>query len=84
MLLIALAALLAGYAGVVERRYARPVAVVLDAGTPLREAPYGPAPEVHTLDEATAVLVERAWGPWRLVRAGGYRGWLLQSEVEQL
>lgn len=83
-LLMVLAAALVGYGGAVQWRYARPLAVVIDAATPLREAPYGPAPDIRSLDEATAVLVERTWGPWRLVRAGTQRGWLLASEVEEL
>lgn len=67
------------------RRYARPVAVILDAATPLRVAPYGGARAPLTLDAGAAVRVERRWGAWYEVgRADGVRGWVRAAEVVRL
>ncbi len=79
MLLLTVA--LALYGGYVWRRYERPTAVVLRAGTPLRVAPYGPAPADQRLDAGSLVLIERRDGPWRLVARDGRRGWLLSREL---
>lgn len=72
------------YGAALVRSYERPVALVLHAATPLREAPYGPAPSDVQLDEASVVLVRRSWGAWRLVRAGEREGWVLANDLEDL
>jgi hypothetical protein len=72
---------LGALAGFVEWRYRLPVGFVLAADTPLREAPYGPAPAALSLDRADAVRIERAEGDWRLVVRGDRRGWLHASEL---
>ncbi len=67
------------------RRYARPVAVILDPGTPLRVAPYGDARAPVTLDAGAAVRVERRWGAWyEIGRDDGIRGWVRAAEVVRL
>ena len=81
---IVLAAAAAGYGGYVARRYATPIAFVLDPETRLRVAPYGPAPERRLLDEGVAVVVERVEGPWALVKRGGDVGWVLREEIISL
>lgn len=81
---IVLALVAAGYAGYVAERYRRPVALAATAGTPLREAPYGPAPASALLEAGAAVLLESARGPWWLVRHGERQGWVLTAEVERL
>jgi hypothetical protein len=72
---------LAAFAGVVEARYRIPVGFVVSADTPLREAPYGPAPSSVSLDGADAVRIERAEADWRLVTRGQGRGWLHATEL---
>jgi hypothetical protein len=67
----------------VEGRYRIPVGFVVSADTPLREAPYGPAPSTLTVDVADPVQIERAEGDWRLVARGDRRGWLHASELVQ-
>jgi hypothetical protein len=80
-LALAAAVVAAGYAAVVELRYRQPTLIVLQSGTPLRDAPYGSATAVEELEVAAAVRVERAWGPWRLVSHGDRTGWLLLTEA---
>jgi hypothetical protein len=72
---------LATFAGVVEARYRIPVGFVAGADTPLRDAPYGPAPSTLSLDRADAVRIERAEADWRLVTHGDRRGWLHATEL---
>lgn len=78
------AVLFAGYGFFVSRSYDSTVAVVLNAATPLRSAPYGVAEAVNSLDGGTAVKITDAEGPWLLVRRGNSEGWLLSTEVERL
>ena len=69
------------YGAYVLIRYAEPTALILEAGTPLRAAPYGSARAAVELEEASAVRVEQTWGSWRLVSHGAFRGWVLSSEM---
>ncbi len=82
--LVVLALLSAGYGFGVQRRYAQPVALVMHSLTPLRAAPYGPAPAEFELEEGAAVRIEREHGAWVLVSEGRGRGWLLRTEVVRL
>jgi hypothetical protein len=67
------------------RRRTRPVAVVLQPTTPVREAPYGSAATRATLDAGAALVLGRQYGSWVEVRrADGVHGWLLRSEVSRL
>jgi hypothetical protein len=72
--------------GAVEwRRRARPVAVVVAAGTAVRVAPYGVASAASSVDAGAALVVEDQYGRWLEVRrADGIHGWLLATEVVQL
>ena len=64
------------------RRGARPVAVVVGPGTPVRAAPHGAAAASTTLEAGAAVLAGRRYGRWVEVRrADGVRGWLLDAEL---
>jgi hypothetical protein len=68
-------------------RRARPVAVVVNAGTPVRVAPYGGASAGSVVEAGAALLVERpyAGGGWLAVRrADGVHGWVLAAEVVRL
>ena len=78
---LTLALVAAGYGVAVKHRYASPLAFVLRDHTPLRMAPYGPAPSSMSLDRASAVQVEREEGEWVLVSRDGGRGWVLGSEI---
>lgn len=82
--LLALAVGVGGYGVYVSIQYARPVAIVRRDGAPLREAPFGSAPASRSLNDGSAVLVERRQGPWLLVRRGPQRGWLLEQELVRL
>jgi hypothetical protein len=83
IVLLAIAALAAGYGLYAETRYREPVAFVLHA-TPLRAAPYGPAAANLDLLPGLAVRVRRSRGAWHLVEHGGARGWVLRWEVVRL
>ncbi|HXV87191.1 MAG TPA: BatD family protein, partial [Gemmatimonadales bacterium] len=76
--LAAVGVMAATYAGLVDARYRTPAAVVLEGGTPLREAPYGSAPAVDRLASGTAVRVEVTRDSWVLVSYGDRRGWLIR------
>jgi oxygen tolerance protein BatD len=82
---LALAA--AGAGGLAAReglRRARPLAIVLNAATPVRVAPYGGASPASTVEAGAALLVERRRGAWLEVhRADGVRGWVLAAEVSR-
>ena len=66
-------------------RRARPLAIVVDSGTPVRVAPYGAASPATALQAGAALLVIRRYGAWLEVwRADGVRGWVLASEVVPL
>jgi len=66
-------------------RRARPLAIVVNRGTPVRVAPYGGASAAATVDAGAALFVERRYGPWLEVRRGdGVHGWVLASEVARL
>lgn len=61
---------------------ARPLAIVLAPGTPVRVAPYGSASAATSVGAGAALLVERTHGAWLEVHRGdGIEGWLLASEV---
>jgi hypothetical protein len=61
---------------------ARPLAIVLAPGTPVRVAPYGSASAATSVGAGAALLVERTHGAWLEVhRSDGIEGWLLASEV---
>lgn len=81
--LLVIAAIAAGHALFTEARYRVPVAFVLGE-TPLRAAPYGPAPATMELTPGLAVRVRRSEGVWHLVEHGGQRGWLLRWELVRL
>jgi hypothetical protein len=83
-LAVALALILGAYSAAMASRYARPVALVMLDGTPLRAAPYGPAEAVQELGGGTGVLIQREHGAWLLVSDGVERGWLLRTEVVPL
>jgi len=83
-LLFLLVALLGGgYAGYVHLRYRIPIGIVSAADTPLRWAPYGPAPVRRTLERGQAVELKRVEGRWVLAARGSQMGWLLAEEIEQ-
>ncbi len=84
VLLVTFALVVAGYGFAVRQRYARPVALVMSSQTPLRVAPYGPAPAEFQLEEGAPVRIEREEGAWVLVNEGTERGWLLRTEVVRL
>ena len=66
-------------------RRARPLAIVLNAATPVRAAPYGSASAASTVEAGAALLIVRSYGPWLEVRrADGIRGWVLSTEVARL
>ena len=66
-------------------RRARPLAIVLNAATPVRTAPYGSASAASTVEAGAALLIVRSYGPWLEVRrADGIRGWVLSTEVARL
>ncbi|MBE0593294.1 MAG: hypothetical protein IH616_12925, partial [Gemmatimonadales bacterium] len=69
------------WGGVVDARYRVPVAFVSGSETPLREAPYGPAPSQVALAEGVAIRVRERRGPWQLVTYGDRLGWVHESEV---
>lgn len=63
----------------------RTVAVVVNAGTPVRVAPHGDASAATRVEAGAALLVERSYGAWLEVRRrDGVHGWLLASEVVRL
>lgn len=66
-------------------RRARPLAVVVNARTPVRVAPYGGASASAAVEAGAALLVERRHGAWLEVRqADGLRGWVLAADVVRL
>jgi len=65
-------------------RGAQPLAIVLNAGTPVRVAPYGGASPASMVEAGAALLVERPYGAWLEVRRhDGVRGWVLAAEVSR-
>jgi tetratricopeptide (TPR) repeat protein len=65
-------------------RRAQPLALVLNAGTPIRVAPYGGASPASMVEAGAALLVERRYGGWLEVhRPDGVRGWVLAAEVSR-
>jgi len=65
-------------------RRAQPLAIVLNAGTPVRVAPYGGASPASMVEAGAALLVERRYGAWLEVRRqDGVRGWVLAAEVSR-
>jgi hypothetical protein len=87
-LLVMLAGLTAGAAGLAARewqRSRRAVVVVVNPATPVRVAPYGGASAAVTLDAGAALVVERRYGAWLQVRRrDGVHGWVLVAETARL
>jgi len=75
------AALVFGFGAIVRVRYRTPIAFVLASPTPLREAPFGPAPSEAALPEGVAVRVDSRRGDWNLVAYGEREGWVHSSEL---
>ncbi len=74
----------AGLAAREGLRRAQPVAIVLNAATPVRVAPYGGASPASMVEAGAALLVARRYGAWLEVhRADGVRGWVLAAEVSR-
>src|SRR5207253_1834472 len=72
----------AGLAAREVLRRAEPLAIVLNAATPVRVAPYGGASPASMVEAGAALLVDRRYGAWLEVhRADGVRGWVLAAEV---
>jgi hypothetical protein len=84
ILTLLLGVALTTYGGYVAHRYAQPVALILEAETPLREAPYGTASAATSLEQASMVRIESRWGFWTLVSHGAFRGWVRSSEMVTL
>jgi hypothetical protein len=84
---LGLALVTAAAAGLAVReglRRAQPLALVLNAGTPIRVAPYGGASPASMVEAGAALLVERRYGGWLEVhRPDGVRGWVLAAEVSR-
>jgi tetratricopeptide (TPR) repeat protein len=84
---LGLALVTAAAAGLAVReglRRAQPLAIVLNAGTPIRVAPYGGASPASMVEAGAALLVERRYGGWLEVqRPDGVRGWVLAAEVSR-
>src|SRR5213593_1957256 len=74
----------AGLAAREVLRRAQPLAIVLNAATPVRVAPYGGASPASMVEAGAALLVDRRYGAWLEVhRADGVRGWVLAAEVSR-
>jgi len=84
---LGLALVAAAAAGLAVReglRRAQPLAIVLNAGTPIRVAPYGGASPASMVEAGAALLVERRYGGWLEVhRPDGVRGWVLAAEMSR-
>jgi hypothetical protein len=65
-------------------RQTQPLAIVLNAATPVRVAPYGGASPASMVEAGAALLIDRRYGAWLEVhRADGIRGWVLAAEVSR-
>src|SRR2546430_56374 len=74
----------AGLAAREGGRRGRARAVVLNAATPVRVAPYGGASPASMVEAGAALLVDRRYGAWLEVhRADGVGGWVLAAEVSR-
>ncbi|HYU36608.1 MAG TPA: BatD family protein [Gemmatimonadales bacterium] len=74
----------AGLASREGLRRSQPLAIVLNAATPVRVAPYGGASPASMVEAGAALLVERPYGAWlEVIRADGVRGWVLAAEVSR-
>jgi len=74
----------AGLASREGLRRTQPLAIVLNAATPVRVAPYGGASPASMVEAGAALLVERPYGAWlQVIRADGVRGWVLAAEVSR-
>ena len=74
----------AGLASREGLRRSQPLAIVLNAATPVRVAPYGGASPASMVEAGAALLVERPYGAWlQVIRADGVRGWVLAAEVSR-
>jgi hypothetical protein len=81
VIMLVLAAMGLAAAQYVLVRYAVPVVFVQGEGTPLRTAPFGPAPGVTVLGAGDPLVVAETQGPWMQVIRAGRTGWVLQREV---
>jgi hypothetical protein len=81
---LGIAVLAGAYGTFVAARYRTPAAIVLDGGTPLREAPYGSAPALERMGAGVAVRIAETRGAWMLVAFGARRGWITRAEVVRL
>lgn len=82
LLVLAIIAATAGFW--TKARYAEPIALIVRADTPLRDAPYGTAPADQMLSQEIAVRITRTVGPWFLVERDELRGWVLADELRRL
>jgi hypothetical protein len=73
-----------GYGGYVSVLYGRAVALVTQDDTPLRAAPFGPAPVVRELLSGSTVIVRNTRPGWVLVERRGDLGWLRPAEIAPL
>lgn len=81
LVLLVVAGTCAAWGAVVATRYRVPVAFIAGSATPLREAPYGPAPSQVELAEGVAVRIAERRGSWQLVAYGARLGWVHATEV---
>ena len=88
MVVLGLSLLGVATAGLAARegvRRAQPLAIVLNAATPVRVAPYGGASPASMVEAGAALMVERRYGAWLEVRRpDGVHGWVLAAEVSRL
>jgi tetratricopeptide (TPR) repeat protein len=83
-ILVVLSLIAGGLGAWVHREAGRPIAIAAQSGTPVREAPYGPAAVRGDLDAGWAVEVRRTIGAWQLVRRGALVGWVRATELRAL
>jgi hypothetical protein len=81
---LGIAVLAGAYGTFVAVRYRAPAAIVLDGGTPLREAPYRGAPALERMGAGVAVRIAETRGAWMLVAFGARRGWIASAEAVRL
>jgi tetratricopeptide (TPR) repeat protein len=82
--MVALSLIAGGLGAWVQREAGRPIAIAAHSGTPVREAPYGPAAVRGDLDAGWAVEVRRTIRAWQLVRRGALVGWVRATELMEL
>jgi hypothetical protein len=82
-LLLAAGLVAAAASGVIARRYAVPLGIVVTDG-PIRVSPHGRAPEVASLSAGSSVTLRREQSGWWLVDVAGRAGWLPASAIERV